>query len=109
MVYDLKEAVRHYQKLGFEVTRSRKREGQLSAFLSAGPLRLVLFEGTTPESPFLRFLAESGPGVYSLYVSVKDLPGLARNLAAAGVGRTPGRSVTPASGLLTPRSMKARE
>jgi hypothetical protein len=45
----------------------------------------VLVEGINQESLVARFIAESGPGVCDLVVSVSDLKGLARELEAAGM------------------------
>ena len=86
-VPDLREAVRFYiQVLGFEGTRLRRREGSpnASAILRAGPLKVVLLEGS-PESAISRFIAECGPGLHHLGLGVNDLRGLARDLQVAGM------------------------
>lgn len=87
-VRELKEAVHFYTKvLGFEVRKLRRRDGHsmASAVLSAGPLSVVLVEGSTPESQISRFIGEFGPGVHHLTVGVSNLVGLAEELDAAGM------------------------
>jgi methylmalonyl-CoA/ethylmalonyl-CoA epimerase len=89
-VHDLREAVHFYTKvLGFELTKRRCGNGTRSAVLSAGPLSVVLVEGTDPESYFSRFISEFGPGVEHLTVGVYSLAGLAEALKAAGMTFNP--------------------
>ena len=72
VVRDLEETVRFYTGvLGFEVKRWRGRGRGKSAHLMAGPLNVVLVEGTTP-------------GVHHLALRVNDLAGLAADLERAG-------------------------
>lgn len=89
-VLDLEESVAFYEKaLGFQVTERRKTEGKHSAMVSAvmkaGPITVVLLQGTTPESQVSRYVDHYGPGVQHIAIGVQNLPQLVEELLAAGV------------------------
>lgn len=89
-VLDLEESVAFYEKaLGFQVTERRKTEGRHSAMVSAvmkaGPITVVLLQGTTPESQVSRYVDHYGPGVQHIAIGVQNLPQLVEELLASGV------------------------
>lgn len=89
-VLDLDESVAFYEKaLGFQVTERRKTEGRHSAMVSAvmkaGPITVVLLQGTTPESQVSRYVDHYGPGVQHIAIGVQNLPQLVEELLASGV------------------------
>ena len=89
-VHDLEESIRLYTDvLGFELTERRRTEGKqtamVSAVLKAGPVTVVLLQGTTPESQVSRFVEHFGPGVQHLALGVENLPEMAEELKAAGM------------------------
>jgi methylmalonyl-CoA epimerase len=89
-VHDLEESIRFYTDvLGFDLTERRKTEGKhtamVSAVLKAGPITVVLLQGTTPESQVSRFVENFGPGVQHLAIAVENLPELAQALKAEGL------------------------
>jgi methylmalonyl-CoA/ethylmalonyl-CoA epimerase len=89
-VKDLEESIRFYTGvLGFELKERRKTEGKttamISAVLVAGPVTIVLLEGTTPESQVSRFVEHFGAGVQHIAIGVEDLPQMAEELKAAGM------------------------
>jgi len=53
--------------------------------MKAGPITVVLLQGTTPESQVSKYVEHYGPGVQHIAVAVEDLPKLAEELKAAGV------------------------
>jgi 4-hydroxyphenylpyruvate dioxygenase-like putative hemolysin len=57
----------------------------ISAVLKAGPVTVVLLQGTTPESQVSRFVEHFGPGVQHLALGVQNLPEMAAELEAAGL------------------------
>jgi 4-hydroxyphenylpyruvate dioxygenase-like putative hemolysin len=75
--------------LGFELHERRKTEGKatamISAVLKAGPITIVLLEGTSPESQVTKFVDHYGPGVQHLAIGIKDLPRAADELRRAGL------------------------
>ncbi|HEV3457114.1 MAG TPA: VOC family protein [Thermoanaerobaculia bacterium] len=75
--------------LGFELHERRKTEGKatamISAVLKAGPITVVLLEGTSPESQVTKFVDHYGPGVQHIAIGVKDLPQAAEELRRAGL------------------------
>jgi len=88
-VRNLEESIKFYTEvMGFELKERRRTEGKLtamvSAVLSAGPITVVLLEGTTPESQVSRFVEHFGPGVQHLAIGVQNLPEMAEDLKAAG-------------------------
>jgi len=89
-VHDLEESIRFYTDvLGFELAERRKTEGKhtamVSAVLKAGPITVVLLQGTTPESQVSKFIDNFGPGVQHLAIAVENLPDLAAALKAEGL------------------------
>lgn len=89
-VKDLEESIVFYNRfLGFEVTERRKTEGKHSAMVSAvmkaGPITIVLLQGTTADSQVTRYLEHYGPGVQHIAIGVTNLPALVDELRAAGV------------------------
>lgn len=89
-VRDLEESIRFYTDvMGFELTERRRTEGKqtamISAVLKAGPITVVLLQGTSPESQVSRFVEHFGPGVQHLALGVQNLPEMAEELKAAGM------------------------
>ena len=89
-VPDLEKSIAWYSDvLGFEVTERRKTEGQktamVSAVLKAGPITVVLLQGTSEESQVSKYVENYGPGVQHIAIKVRDLPELAEALDASGV------------------------
>ncbi len=89
-VQDLEESIKFYTNvLGFELKERRRTEGKqtamISAVLKAGPVTVVLLQGTTPESQVSRFVEHFGPGVQHLALGVENLPEMAEELKAAGM------------------------
>jgi methylmalonyl-CoA/ethylmalonyl-CoA epimerase len=75
--------------LGFSLTERRKTEGtktgMISAVLEAGPLSIVLLQGTSPESQVSRFIENYGPGVQHIAIRVENVADLANDLRGAGL------------------------
>jgi methylmalonyl-CoA epimerase len=89
-VRDLEESIRFYTGvLGFELTERRRTEGKVtamvSAVLKAGPITVVLLQGTSPESQVSRFVDNFGAGVQHIAIGVEDLPTVAADLKTAGL------------------------
>ncbi|HYL04915.1 MAG TPA: VOC family protein [Thermoanaerobaculia bacterium] len=89
-VHDLEESIGLYTRvLGFELVERRKTEGKttamVSAVLKAGPITIVLLQGTTPESQVSKYVEHYGPGVQHLAIAVENLPELAEELKAEGL------------------------
>jgi methylmalonyl-CoA epimerase len=89
-VRDLEESIRFYTDvLGFELKERRRTEGKqtamISAVLKAGPITVVLLEGTSPESQVSRFVEHFGAGVQHLAIGVQNLPEMTEELKAAGM------------------------
>ena len=89
-VHELEESIKFYTEvLGFELKERRRTEGKqtamISAVLKAGPVTVVLLQGTTPESQVSRFVEHFGPGVQHLALGVQNLPEMAAELTAAGM------------------------
>lgn len=89
-VRDLEESVHLYTNvLGFELVERRRTEGKqtamVSAVLKAGPVTVVLLQGTSPDSQVSKFVEHFGPGVQHLAIGVEDLPALAEELKREGM------------------------
>ena len=89
-VRDLEKSISFYtETMGFALKERRRTEGKqtgmISAVLTAGPITVVLLEGTTPESQVSRFVEHFGPGVQHLAIGVENLPEMAEELKAAGM------------------------
>ncbi|HJX27922.1 MAG TPA: VOC family protein [Thermoanaerobaculia bacterium] len=89
-VRDLEEGIKLYsEQFGFQLHERRRTEGRTSAMVSAvmkaGPITIVLLQGTTPESQVSRYVDHYGPGVQHIAIEVDDLPALTEELKSAGV------------------------
>lgn len=89
-VPDLEKAIAFYRDcMGFELLERRETSGEftgmISAVLNAGPITLVLVQGTSPESQVSRYVEHFGPGVQHLAIQVKNLRQVAERLKADGV------------------------
>ena len=89
-VRDLEESIKLYTDvLGFELKERRRTEGKhtamVSAVLKAGPVTVVLLQGTSPDSQVSRFVENFGPGVQHVALGVQNLPEMAEELKAAGM------------------------
>jgi len=89
-VQDLEASIRFYtQVLGFQLHERRKTEGKstamISAVLKAGPITVVLLQGTSPDSQVSKFVEHYGAGVQHLAIGVENLPEMAEELKAAGM------------------------
>jgi methylmalonyl-CoA/ethylmalonyl-CoA epimerase len=89
-VTDLEASIAFYTDvLGFELGERRRTEGtktaMISAVLKAGPITVVLLQGTSPESQVSKFVEHFGPGVQHLAIAVEDLPTLAEDLKSQGM------------------------
>ena len=75
--------------LGFQLQERRRTEGKatamISAVMKAGPVTVVLLEGTSPQSQVTKYVEHYGPGVQHIAFGVEDLPALAEELKAAGL------------------------
>jgi len=89
-VRDLEESIKLYTDvLGFELKERRRTEGKhtamVSAVLKAGPVTIVLLQGTSTDSQVSRFVENFGPGVQHVAIGVQNLPEMAEELKAAGM------------------------
>lgn len=75
--------------LGFTLKERRKTEGKstgmISAVLEAGPLQIVLLQGTDPNSQVSRFVAEYGPGVQHIAIRVDNIDTVSGQLQDSGL------------------------
>jgi methylmalonyl-CoA epimerase len=88
-VRDLDSAVAGFRDLfGFEVVEERQVEGSFSGMntvvLRAGRVKLVLVQGTSPESNVSRYIEHYGPGVQHLAIEVDDAESVLENLRQRG-------------------------
>lgn len=89
-VRDLEEGIKLYsEQFGFQLHERRRTEGRTSAMVSAvmkaGPITIVLLQGTSPESQVSRYVEHYGPGVQHIAIEVDDLATLTEELKSAGV------------------------
>lgn len=89
-VRNLEESIEFYTSaLGFQVRERRetkgRKTGMISAVLVAGPITLVLLEGTSPESQVTRYVERYGPGVQHIAIGIKNLPQVAEKLKSSGL------------------------
>lgn len=89
-VKDLEDSIKLYTDvLGFELKERRRTEGKhtamVSAVLKAGPVTVVLLQGTSPDSQVSRFVENFGPGVQHVAIGVQNLPEMAEELKASGM------------------------
>ena len=89
-VPDLEKAIDFYEnQLGFEVLERRETQGtftgMVSAVIKAGPIVLVLVQGTSEESQVSRYVADYGAGVQHIAFEVKDLEQVMARLQESGV------------------------
>jgi methylmalonyl-CoA/ethylmalonyl-CoA epimerase len=85
-VRSLADALRAYERLGFQVESIQEvpTEKVRAAFLPVGESRLELLEPTEPGSVIARFL-EKRSGLHHVCVLVEDIEGAMAELRAAGV------------------------
>lgn len=89
-VHDLEESIAFYTNvLGLELKERRRTEGKhtamISAVLKAGPITIVLLQGTSPDSQVSKFVEHYGAGVQHVAIGVEDLPAMAEDLKASGL------------------------
>jgi methylmalonyl-CoA/ethylmalonyl-CoA epimerase len=89
-VPDLEESLKWFTGvLGFTLKERRKTEGKstgmISAVLEAGPLQVVLLQGTDPQSQVSRFVGKYGPGVQHIAVRVDNVEAVSDGLRNAGL------------------------
>lgn len=89
-VPDLETSIAWYQDvMGFELKERRETKGEftgmVSAVMRAGPLTVVLIQGTSSESQVSRYVEHYGPGIQHLAIGVRNLPELAERLEADGM------------------------
>jgi len=89
-VHDLEESIAFYTNvLGLELKERRRTEGKhtamISAVLKAGPITIVLLQGTSPDSQVSKFVEHYGAGVQHVAIGVEDLPQMAEDLKASGL------------------------
>jgi methylmalonyl-CoA/ethylmalonyl-CoA epimerase len=89
-VKDLEASIAFYENvLGFQLTERRRTEGRatamISAVMKAGPVTIVLLEGTSPESQVSKYVEHYGPGVQHIAFGVENMPAMAEELKAAGL------------------------
>jgi len=89
-VHDLEEGIKYYsEKFGYQLFERRRTEGKASAMVSAvmkaGPITIVLLQGTSEESQVSRYVKHYGPGVQHIAIEVEDLQATTDELTAAGV------------------------
>jgi len=89
-VHDLEESIEFYSKtLGFQLHERRRTEGKVTAMVSAvmkaGPVTVVLLQGTSQESQVSKFVENYGAGVQHIAFGVEDMPTMVEELKGAGV------------------------
>jgi methylmalonyl-CoA epimerase len=89
-VRDLEESLRFFtQVLGFCLVQRRetvgKRTGMISAELKAGPISVVLLQGTSPDSQVSAFIDHYGPGVQHVAIAVDNIEASVEHLRNNGL------------------------
>ncbi len=89
-VHDLEQSIDFYSKvLGFQLHERRRTEGKVTAMVSAvmkaGPVTVVLLQGTSPESQVSKFVEHYGAGVQHIAFGIEDLPAMVDDLRASGL------------------------
>jgi methylmalonyl-CoA epimerase len=89
-VQDLEQSIDFYRKvLGFQLHERRRTEGKttamVSAVMKAGPITVVLLQGTSPDSQVSKYVEHYGPGVQHIAVAVDNLPEMADELKGSGL------------------------
>jgi methylmalonyl-CoA epimerase len=89
-VNDLEQSIDFYSKvLGFQLHERRRTEGKatamVSAVMKAGPITVVLLQGTSAESQVSKYVEHYGPGVQHIAIEVENLPQVAEDLKKAGL------------------------
>ena len=89
-VHDLEQAIPLFTEvLGFTLVRRReikgRRTGMISAEIECGDVRLVLCQGTEPDSQVSKLVSNYGPGVAHIAIAVDDVRGIADTLKSRGV------------------------
>lgn len=75
-VANLGEASKIYEKLFGQSAYKEEEvvsEGVKTAFFSSGPNKIELLEGTTPESPISKFIANKGEGIHHIAFEVENI------------------------------------
>ena len=89
-VHDLEASIKFYSEvMGYQVRERRETKGEKTAMISAvmvaGPITVVLLQGTSAESQVSRFVENYGAGVQHIAIGVENLPAMAEELKAAGM------------------------
>jgi methylmalonyl-CoA epimerase len=89
-VQDLEASIAFYTDvLGFQLHERRRTEGKVTAMVSAvmkaGPITVVLLQGSSPDSQVSKYVEHYGPGVQHIAIGVEDLPAMAEDLKASGL------------------------
>jgi methylmalonyl-CoA epimerase len=89
-VHDLEASIKFYSEvMGYQVRERRETKGEKTAMVSAvmvaGPITVVLLQGTSAESQVSRFVENYGAGVQHIAIGVENLPAMAEELKAAGM------------------------
>ena len=89
-VHDLEASIKFYSEvMGYQMRERRETKGEKTAMISAvmvaGPITVVLLQGTSPESQVSRFVDNYGAGVQHIAIGVENLPAMADELKAAGM------------------------
>lgn len=97
---DLEAAVKFYtEQLGFTAVERRSTSGRNtameSAVLAGGPVKVVLLQGTSPESQVTRYVQQYGPGVQHVAFLVQDMEAVVADLQGRGVAFDTGIIAAP--------------
>ena len=100
-VRSLDERLKFYRDaLGLDVagTETIEAENVRVALIPLGDTRIELLEATAGDSVIAKFVEKRGEGLHHVAISVDDLEGQLKILAAAGVRVLPGKGETGAGG-----------